>query len=214
MDKITEDFHKKFYLTKELDIVHWLGVPTMKCPLDLWVYQEILFDCRPDFIIETGTAYGGSALFLATICDGIGKGQIITIDSKWLDGRPEHKRIHYLHGSSTENNIIAKIRRLTNLPYVSIMAILDSDHRAEHVSREIMVYKDLVTAGQYMIIEDTNLNGYPVFEDFGPGPMEAINHFLKNLKLGEDFTIDKSREKFYLTYNLRGYLKKKGQPQD
>jgi cephalosporin hydroxylase len=86
-----------------------------------------------------------------------------------------------------------------------IMTILDSDHHKEHVLRELEIYSKFVTKESYIIVEDTNINGHPVRSTFGPGPMEAIKEFLK---MNEDFMIDRSREKFYLTFNPDGYLKK------
>src|SRR5262245_30996750 len=78
----------------------WLGVTVWKCPLDLWVYQEIVHEIRPDLIVETGTAFGGSALYLASICDLIGHGHVVTIDIQETPNRPRHERITYLLGSS------------------------------------------------------------------------------------------------------------------
>ncbi len=85
------------------------------------------------------------------------------------------------------------------------MAILDSDHHKEHVLRELEIYSKFVTRESYIIVEDTNINGHPVRSKFGPGPMEAVKEFLK---MNDDFIIDRSREKFYLTFNPDGYLKK------
>ena len=91
-----------------------------------------------------------------------------------------------------------------------LLVLLDSDHSREHVLDELRAYSPLVTPGSYVIVEDTNLNGHPVWPDFGPGPMEAVDIFLSE---SDDFVIDTSREKFYLTWNPRGYLKRvKGSP--
>jgi len=81
---ITEAFHD----TAVWKDTYWLGVPTQKCPLDLWIYKEILYEQRPDLIIETGTAHGGSALYMACVCDQLGRGEIVTVDSYPIDGRP------------------------------------------------------------------------------------------------------------------------------
>ena len=86
-----------------------------------------------------------------------------------------------------------------------VMVILDSDHHKEHVLNELRIYGKFVTKESYIIVEDTNINGHPVYPDFGPGPMEAVEEFLRENK---NFVIDKTREKFYLTFNPRGYLKK------
>jgi cephalosporin hydroxylase len=86
------------------------------------------------------------------------------------------------------------------------MGILDSDHRRDHVIDELHLYKDIVTRGQYLIVEDTNLNGHPVAPEFGPGPMEALEDFLAE---NDQFEIDEGMQKFYLTFNPKGYLKKR-----
>ena len=81
-----------------------MGIPVLKCPLDLWIYQEIIFHVKPDLIIETGTYKGGTAHFFASMCELIGNGEVITIDIEAYPNRPIHPRITYLHGSSTEPN--------------------------------------------------------------------------------------------------------------
>jgi cephalosporin hydroxylase len=87
----------------------------------------------------------------------------------------------------------------------TVLVLLDSDHAKDHVLREIGVYGTLVTPGSYLVVEDTNVNGHPVEPEFGPGPMEAVEEFLRERR---DFVVDETREKFYLTFNPRGYLRK------
>jgi len=199
-----DQFHRLYYDSHVWYNTFWLGIPAYKCPLDLWIYQEIIFELRPDIIIECGTASGGSALFLASICDLVNKGKIITIDTEDRKGRPEHERIVYLLGSSTSREIGEKVRSLTRNED-KVMVILDSDHRKEHVLKELGIYGKFVTKGSYITVEDTNINGHPVAPEFGPGPMEAVEEFLEE---NEDFVMDKDREKFYLTFNPSGYLKR------
>jgi cephalosporin hydroxylase len=180
----------------------WLGVPTQKNPLDLWVYQEILFETRPEIVVETGTASGGSALYLASLCDLLGTGRVISVDIDVVEGRPEHERITYLTGSSTSEEIVAKVREQA-AGAASVMVVLDSDHRKGHVLDELRLYSALVTVGGYLVVEDTNINGHPVYRKFGPGPMEAVDEFLRGTS---DFVIDTKREKFHMTFNPGGYL--------
>lgn len=209
---IVEQFHKLYYdshiFGRSWSNTFWLGVPILKCPLDLWIYQEIIFNTKPDVIIETGTAFGGSALFLASMCDLIDKGRVITIDIEERKGRKEHKRIKYLLGSSTSNETVEKVKGLIKKGE-KVMVLLDSDHHADHVLNELKIYSKFVTQGSYLIVEDSNIN-HPIIPDFDAsssfsGPMEAINEFLKGNK---SFVVDKSKEKFFLTFNPRGYLKK------
>lgn len=85
------------------------------------------------------------------------------------------------------------------------MVILDSDHSKVHVLNELRIYSKLVTKGNYLIVEDTCINGHPVCQGFGPGPMEAVEEFLKE---NQDFVVDRTREKFYLTFNPKGGLRR------
>ena len=199
-------FHKHYY---ESDVwcggnTTWLGVTSLKCPFDLWILQEILYEKRPDWIIECGTHFGGTSLFLASICDLINTGKVITIDIIDYNIQKTHPRIQYLIGSSTSEEIIEKLNR-TIKKEDSVMVILDSDHSKNHVLKELQIYQSFVTKGNYLIVEDTNINGHPVLPRFGEGPMEAIEEFLAS---NEEFIIDRSKEKFFLTFNPQGFLKK------
>ena len=206
-ERITDAFHKVFYRFDDQVVwrqATWMGIPALKCPFDLWVYQEILWELRPDLIIECGTYLGGSALFLASICDQLGHGQVFTIDINLSGERPEHPRIRYWHGSSLEPETIKAVEPLVS-PGDTVIVILDSDHHKNHVLSELQIYSRFVSLGSYLIVEDTNLNGHPVWPGFGPGPMEAVNEFMKGT---DQFVIDRSREKFYMTFNPGGYLKR------
>jgi cephalosporin hydroxylase len=203
---ITRAFHRLYYYSAfrggTWHQTRWLGVQLWKCPLDLWVYQEILFDRRPDVVIETGTAAGGSALFLASLFDLLGQGRVISIDIAEQPARPEHPRITYLNRSSTDPETLEQIRGEIG-PEERVMVVLDSDHRKEHVLEELRAYSELVTPGQYLIVEDTNLHGSPVLPEHAPGPMEAVGAFLAE---NSAFQSDRTQEKFLLTFNPRGYL--------
>ena len=202
---IVDEFHKLYYESPDTwRKPFWLGIPAQKCPLDLWIYQEIIFEVKPDVIIECGTFAGGSALFLASVCDAVKRGTIITIDVEDREGKPRHKRIKYLLGSSTSKEIVDKVRRSIRNRH-SVMVILDSDHSKDHVLKEMRIYSTFVTKGSYLIVEDTNINGHPVFPDFGPGPMEAVQQFLSENKV---FAVDRSRAKFYMSFNPNGWLRR------
>lgn len=187
--------------------VSWLGYSTLKCPLDLWMYQELICRLRPEVIVETGTASGGSALYFASMCDLIGCGEIITIDIDGRPGemRPVHPRLSYLVGSSTDPAVVGEVRsKLQGRPCG--MVVLDSDHVRDHVLAEMRIYQEFVPVGGYMIVEDTNINGHPAYPDFGPGPMEAVEAFLRE---SDSFEIDPACERFLLTMNPRGYLRRR-----
>ncbi len=205
---VVDQFHQLYYHTGDQGgtwkNTRWLGVPTAKCPFDMWVYQEILFELRPDVILEAGTALGGSALYLASICDILKQGKILTVDIAKRNDWPVHPRIQYLVGSSVAPEIIQEMQRQIK-PTDKVLVVLDSDHHKPHVLAELRTYSKLVTVGSYMIVEDSNVNGHPVFPDHGPGPMEAMDEFQAE---NHDFELDKSRLKFFLTFNPRGYLKR------
>lgn len=183
---------------------YWLGVPIMKCPLDLWLYQEMIYEVRPDVIIECGTAFGASALYLASICEIVGNGTVITVDTDVRPNRPDHARIIYITGSSTDPTTVEKIKERIP-PDGSVMVILDSDHSKDHVLRELYTYGGMVTPGSYLVVEDTILNGHPVVPDHGPGPMEAMREYLQ---VDRSFLSDRGKGKFLMTFNAKGYLKK------
>jgi len=205
---VVSRFHKFYYDSNQFGKTYhdtfWLGVSALKCPLDLWVYQEIVYQTKPDWIIESGTYNGGSALFLASLCDLVRRGSIVTIDIEEKKDRPVHPRIQYLLGSSTAEETVRQVKRLLG-PKDKVMVILDSNHEKAHVLSELRIYHSLVTKGCYLIVEDTNINGHPVLPEHGPGPMEALDEFLKE---NNDFFMDRDKEKFLLTFNPKGYLKK------
>ena len=204
---LVDQFHRLYYGRREQTWgnTFWLGHHVLKCPLDLWTYQEILHEVQPELIIETGTYRGGSALFLASISDLLGRGEILTIDSAHQSGRPWHRRITYLTGSSTSDGILRQVRRRAR-GKSAVLVILDSGHGKDHVLAELHAYAPFVTPGSYLIVEDTNLNGHPVESDHGPGPAEAVAEFLER---NDVFVQDERREKFLLTFNPGGYLKKR-----
>ena len=207
-EKIISDFSSLYYYNRRQtwQNTYWMGNRIFKFPTDMLIYQEIIFGLQPDVIIETGTDEGGSALFMANMCDIIFRGNIMTIDisSKKTKNRPTHPRIEYIHGSSVDAKIIEYVAGKINKDMV-VLVILDSDHSKSHVLNEMNLYSKFVTVGSYLIVEDSAINGHPFRRDFGPGPMEAIDEFILSNK---DFVIDSSREKFMLTNNPRGYLKK------
>ena len=205
-EELADRFHRYYYQSRDRtwNNMRWLGVPTLKMPLDMWIYQEMLYEIKPDVLLECGTFNGGSALYFASLMDLVKKGRVITIDIEAKPDMPKHPRINYLIGSSTSPEIFAQVRRLIK-PGETVMVSLDSNHSKGHVLAELKTYADLVSVGSYLVVEDTNINGHPVLPEFGPGPMEALDEFLSENK---NFVSDKDREKFLVTFNPRGYLKK------
>ena len=201
---LLDEFHREYYDSHVWQRTFWLGVPTIKYPTDLIAYQEIIWETRPELIVECGTHLGGTALFFATLCDLIGSGRVLTIDSVALPDRPRHPRIDYLLGSSTAAGALAAVHAAKGAG--SCMVVLDSDHRQEHVLAELRLYAPLVSPGQFLIVEDTNVNGHPVYPEHGPGPAEALAEFLRECS---DFERVPAGEKYFLTANPGGYLRKR-----
>ena len=204
---LARHFHRAYYYGIEDTVLgsHWLGTKTVKLPLDMWIYQEILTELRPRLVVETGTYHGGSAHYLASILDLLGGGRVVTIDVQRLPGRPEHPRIDYLLGSSVDPAIVERVGALAAAGG-PVLVVLDSDHARDHVLAELRAYADLVTPGSYLIVEDTNVNGHPVLPHWGPGPTEAVAEFLAERA---DFAVDRTRERLLLTMNPGGYLRRR-----
>jgi cephalosporin hydroxylase len=207
-EEIVRQFHDLYYrryLPQGFDTINlsWFGYEVAKCPLDLWIYQELLVRTRPDFVIETGTWCGGSALYFAMLFEHLGHGRVITVDVAVKPNRPVHPRLTYVNGSSVDPTVIAQVREAVGSDRA--MVVLDSDHKAAHVYDELLAYAPLVQTGDYLIVEDTNVNGHPTYLEFGPGPMEALNRFLSQ---NDEFVIDPRCERFLMTLNPRGYLRR------
>ena len=206
-DALIQAFHRLYYDSHEKTWTQtfWRGHKVLKCPLDLWIYQELLVETRPDLILETGTFGGGSAYFLASVCDLLGHGEVVTVDIDHQQGLPQHERITYVLGSSVADEVLADVGQRAR-DAERVMVILDSDHSRDHVLHELGLYGPLVTPGCYLVVEDTNINGHPVVPRFGPGPMEAVTAFLETT---DDFEVDRSREKLLLTFNPSGDLRRR-----
>ena len=195
--------HDVLYLSDAWIHATWLGAQSLKNPLDLWVYQEIMFETEPELVVETGTYRGGSALYLASLCELMGRGQVVSIDiEQKRDDYPEHPRITYLAGrSSTDHTVVEEVReRAAGRP---ILVILDSDHSQSHVEEELAAYASMVPVGCYVVVEDSNIGR--IRKDLMPGPLEAIETFLA---ANHEFVVDREREKFLITFNPSGYLRR------
>jgi cephalosporin hydroxylase len=185
--------------------IGWLGHLIQKAPTDLWACQEIITAVRPDIIIETGSCLGGSALFMAMLCELLGQGEVISIDITRPATLPAHPRLTFLTGDSASPAMRAAVEARLR-PGDRVMVILDADHGRDHVAAELALWADLVTEGSYLIVEDTAVNGHPVLPEHGPGPMEALDAFLAGR---DDFVVDTAAERFLLSLSPRGYLRRR-----
>ncbi len=204
---ILRNFHRLWYSKEIYKKLRFFGIPILKNPFDLWIYQELIYDLRPDFIVEVGSFMGGAALYFTHILTSISKeGKVISIDIKpnWDKRVKEHPNILTILGDSTSKDVYSKVYELCDGK--NSIVILDSDHRKEHVLKELFIYERVVPKGFYIIVEDGNIGGHPVRKDFGPGPYEAVEEFLKERK---DFVVDKNlEEKFLFTFCVNGFLKR------
>ncbi len=161
------------------------------------LYQQEIWRNKPDFIIDSGTRFGGSALFFADMLEVVGKGRVVSIDIRKRD-YPKHPRIHYLTGDSTSTEILDQIKGVVGGG--SVMVTLDSDHSKEHVSKELLSYAPLVTKGQWLVVEDC----YGISGELD-GPGEARDSFLKN---NNDFIKEDVDRQFIVAYSRGGWLRK------
>src|SRR5688572_12671066 len=131
VDRFHQLYYQRWLEGSDTINLSWFGHRLLKCPMDLWIYQELLVRTRPDVVVETGTYAGGSALYLASILDQVGHGQVLTIDITAQPDRPVHPRIEYLLGSSIDPSVVRRVE--ASVDGRRVMAILDSDHAAAHV---------------------------------------------------------------------------------
>lgn len=184
---IIDDYHRLYYNEANKGLTwggtSYFGYKIWKAPSDLHLYQEVIFHLRPSLIIETGTAFGGSALYFAHLFDQIGSGRVLTIDLKPIERNyPHHPRITYRGGHSSTDaanlfDVSGEASRAA--PNGPVMVILDSDHSEAHVTAELAAYARYVTENSYLVVEDTNVGPNDlVYPEHGPGPGDAVRRWL------------------------------------
>ena len=181
----------------------WLGHDIIKTPWDCWSYQEIIWETRPDYVIELGVMFGGATHFYANLLDLVGHGEVLGIDITLEKAKPaENKRITYLEGSSTSPEMLAQVR--AKVQGKRVMVIADSDHEKNHVLAEIRAYAPFVHVGGYFIVEDSlnDVMGYhPVPNQ---GPKAAAEAFLAE---SDQFVLDRRwGERYIMSLNPNGFL--------
>lgn len=178
---IPTQFLKWFYEQELWKTVRYHGVRTLKYPMDMWNYQEIIFERGIDWVVETGTRHGGSALFFADqLRARAATGSVVTIDpSPDLQFDVDADLVIELIVADSGSPEVARSVYSSMPPSRGpLLLILDSDHTKAHVLRELNSHVPWLRTGDYLIVEDTVINGHPVRPDFGPGPREAITEFL------------------------------------
>ena len=199
---------------------HWMGRPIIQYPQDIIAMQEIIWEVKPDLIIECGVAHGGSLIFYASMLELIGqeRAAVIGIDidirehnRKEIENHSMSKRIKLIEGDSTDIITVKKVKEYAQ-KYSRIMCVLDSCHTDEHVWQELMAYSDLVTVGSYLVVFDTTIDDMPdeYFMDrpwkSGNSPRTALNRFLKG---NDSFKQDlRYLNKLQISVCPDGYLKR------
>ena len=202
-DELAWSFADATYRSLPWTHTRWLDRPIETAPTDLFAYQELVSRIRPDWIIETGTGDGGRTLFLASMCDLVDHGQVVSVDPTDDPDRAVHPRITYVRGRPQDEAPIAEVRSLVGAGRA--LVILGSCTDRHKTSLEFGAYQDLVPVGSYVVITDTVVNGHPVWPGFGPGPAEAVKQILTRYG---DFVADPELEKYSLTFNPGGYLRR------
>ena len=203
---------KLFHSLPIWDSLWFQNVRIIKNPLDLWMLQQIAYEIRPDFVIETGTWYGGSALYWAHTLNGMGleNARVLTVDIQDLTGQGASsnplwkKYVEFSLGSSTDPAIVSKFAQ--RVKGSRTIVNLDSDHSMHHVLDELRAYAPMVSPGSYIAVEDTHLDGVPTHPEQGPGPMAAVLQFLAE---NHEFEQDFSREAMVMTSYPGGWLRRK-----
>jgi len=209
---ISDQFHIFYEEQKLWKKNKWLGVPCWKLPFDQMVMQNIIFETKPDWIIETGTGMGGSAAFYASILELMGNGLVITMDIERKFNKLDlpdkvSSRIIQLYGSSTNSIVRDKVFGYAQ-GSGSCLVFLDSWHSKDHVLEELEFYSPLVGVGKYVIVEDTHASaeGHPVQWAYNDeGAMGAVREFMKN---NDQFIIDESQEHHLMSFNPNGFLRR------
>jgi len=196
----------------------WMGRPIIQYPQDMIAMQEIIWEVKPDLIIETGIAHGGSIIYYASILELIGKGEVLGID---IDIRahnrieivkhPMFKRIKIIEGSSVSDGIIDQVKQFIKAGMI-IMVCLDSNHTHEHVLKELELYAPFVSVDSYLVAFDTIVEHLPadVYNDrswsVGNNPKTAVDEFLKS---NSDFVVNSEIDnKLLVSVAPGGYLRK------
>lgn len=138
----------------------WMGRPVIQLPEDMIRMQEVVYQVKPDVIIETGVAHGGSLIFYSSLCKAMAKGRVIGIDIEIrphnraaIEAHPLNDRITLIEGSSTEPEVVAQVKALVKLGE-TVLVILDSNHTYAHVYEELEAYADIVSPGSYIVATD------------------------------------------------------------
>jgi len=197
---------------------NWFGRPIIQLPQDIMAMQEIVWSVKPDLIVETGIAHGGSLVLYASLLEAMGgAGEVVGVDieirdhnRKAIEAHPLAKRIRMIEGSSVADRAVEEVYEAAS-GKEKVLVALDSLHTHEHVLRELALYSPLVTKGSYLVVFDTIIEDLPdgLFPDRpwsrGNNPKTAVREFLRT---NDRFAVDRDLEaKLLFTVAPEGYLK-------
>jgi cephalosporin hydroxylase len=187
----------------------WMGLKILKNPLDCWIYQEIIWEVRPDVVVEIGSLAGGSTLFFCNILDFLGHGQVVSVDKDRSRYQAKHARLLDITGDCADPTVVDQVRAICQQRRT--LVIHDADHTKQAVLRDLRTYAELVAVGSYFIVEDGIVDVFGgrsskrLRWDNRPGPLAAIHEFLRE---DDRFIVDKERERYLITGNPCGFLKR------
>lgn len=195
----------------------WLGLPIIQMPTDVVALQEIVWEQRPQVVVETGVARGGSVLLYASILQLLGEGTVVAIDidirahnRRGIEEHPLAHRVQLIEGSSVDDAVLTEVRERIGSAE-PVMVVLDSNHTHEHVLEELRRYGPLVSKGQYLVVADTVIEHLPLQSHrprpWGPGdnPATAVAVYLQET---DRFVVDEEvNGKLLMTSNPGGYLR-------
>ena len=192
--------------TRNYDNITWLGKPIWQPVLDVWTLQQTIFEIKPELLIECGTYKGGSWYFFGDLFELMGKGRVITVDIIKLHDLT-HPRVTYLIGDCAAPEIVQQIRAERDKVTGPVMVVLDSDHKAAHVKKELDAYHSFVTPGSFLHVQDGVIDVQPNFASARPGPLVAIEAFIAE---HSEFEVDLERSATFLfTHHPKGWLRRK-----
>lgn len=184
----------------------WMGVRAFKLPLDAWVYQELIHELRPDVIVEIGSAEGGSTLYFAHLLDLLGTGSVVSVDIDHNQFRAEHPRITTITGDSSSPTVVEQVASLCAGKHA--LVVHDGDHAKDAVLKDLRAYARFVPVGGYLVVEDGIIDTMRPgggIGSFREGPLAAVHEFVRENRA---FAIDPDRERYLLTSNPHGWLRR------
>ena len=188
--------------------ITYLGTPIMKNVCDLWNYQQVIYRLWPSLVIEFGTAHGGSALWFADLMQRVNPvGLVYSVDIADVPDGPvkRHSLVRLEKSDSVAPAMLGNLLALRTEYPGPVFAILDSDHKKGHVLAEMELLRSVLRPGDYLVIEDSCINGHPIYKGWGEGPFEAIEEYERRYPY--DFDHDRTTEqRFGFTFATNGYL--------